>query len=527
MLDFSKHEDRKHSPLPIGSLPYNRDHTLLQKTHRLKDLLLDCEVISLKGDKSVLIDHIAVDSRRVLPQSLFFAIPGFRQDGHYFLEDALKRGAVALVTDQKLKLLPAVILIQVKDVRAVLAKVARTFYQKPDQDLSLIGITGTNGKTTVSFLVQSLLKTQVTPVGLLGTIHYDLGKRTIPAHRTTPDALELYGLLHQIKQNGCKHVVMEVSSHGIDQKRISSLHFEVGAFLNLTQDHLDYHGSMEDYFQTKLRLFTEGSYPKKVAVNINDPYGQRLLELLPKDVEALPFGTSERALLRAQDIVLSPKGSSFRVMYQGTAVNLSSPLVGQYNVHNVLAALSILQLLGKTISEAAEGLKEFSGVPGRLEKVEAGQSYTVLVDYAHTDDALHHMLASVRAITKGKLLVVFGCGGDRDKLKRSKMTAAVQAYADHAWATSDNPRSEAIASIFEDMKNGILYPEKISFEACRKTAIDLALKAANTEHDTVVIAGKGHETYQEFQHTVIPFDDRRVAKERIQAYRSRLLISHT
>lgn len=525
MFHFNPNEDRKHSPLPIASLPYNTDYKLHQKAHRLKTLLLDCELIHIKGDKNALIEHIVADSRRVLPQSLFFAIPGFRQDGHYFLEDALKRGAVALVTDQKLKLLPSVTLVQVKDVRAVLAKVARTFYNKPDQDLSMIGITGTNGKTTVSLLAQALLNTKESPIGLLGTIRYDLGKRTIPAHMTTPDPLELYGLLHQMKHNGCKRVVMEVSSHGIDQKRITGLSFDVGAFLNLTQDHLDYHGSMEEYFQTKLRFFTEGSYPKKVAVNIDDPYGQRLIELLPKDVEVLSFGIAPAAMLRAEDVLLSPQGSRFCIQDQGQSLAFSSPLVGQYNVHNVLAALGILKLLGKNISDYREALNRFPGVPGRLERVEAGQSYTILVDYAHTDDALHHMLRSVRAITKGKLLVVFGCGGDRDKLKRSKMTEAVQTYADHAWATTDNPRSEAIESIFDDMQKGVLAPDKITFEECRRKAIGLALKAAKNGADTVVIAGKGHETYQEFHHTVVPFDDRLIAKELVHLGGSLRLVS--
>lgn len=588
---FLDHEDRKCSPLGLGPLMHTGESKETLRGYPLKKLLKDCEVLNIKGDKHVLISHIASDSRRVGPQSLFFAIPGFRQDGHFFLEEALRRGAVALVTDQKLKLLPALTVVQVKDVRAVLAKVARAFYQEPDCGLSFIGVTGTNGKTTVTFLLHHLLHTAENPVGLLGTIVYDLGKRTIPAHRTTPDALELYGLLGHMKQNGCKQVVMEVSSHGIDQKRIAGLRFDVGVFLNLSQDHLDYHGSMEDYFQTKLRFFTEGYYPKKVAINIDDPYGKRVVEALPADVEVITFGMSPEAKLRGEQLMLSPRGARFNVIADGLAgsitsgithiaadgimggiadgringggddiasgraegiaeggvgrvdsmaddtvirvegiaeggveggvaciadarqLRIESPLVGGYNVSNVLAVWAVLKLLGRPLEGYVEKLKTFTGVPGRLEKVEAGQAYTIVVDYAHTDDALKNMLTSVRKVTGGKLLVVFGCGGDRDKQKRSKMTEAVQTYADYAWATADNPRTEALSAIFEDMQKGVLDPDKISFTPCRRTAIRLALEAACSKEDTVVIAGKGHETYQEYSHTIVPFDDRLVAKE--------------
>lgn len=515
---FLDHEDRKFCPSGIGPLMHTAEAKEALGGYSLKKLLKDCEVLQIKGDKNVLIRQIVVDSRRAGPQSLFFAIPGFRQDGHYFLEEALKRGAVALVTDQKLKLLPSVTVVQVKDVRAVLATVARAFYQEPDRDLSLLGVTGTNGKTTVTFLLHQLLSTAQAPVGLLGTILYDLGKRSIPAHRTTPDALELYALLHQMKHNACKQVVMEVSSHGIDQKRIAGLQFEVGAFLNLSQDHMDYHGSMETYFQTKLRFFTEGNYPKKVAVNVDDVYGKRVLAALPSDVEVVTFGMGEEAQLRAEALNLNSRGAEFQLRDKDKEKHLfiESPLVGEYNVNNVLAVFAILKLLHKPIEAYTEKLKAFTGVPGRLEKVEAGQAYTILVDYAHTDDALHKMLHRIRAVTLGKLFVVFGCGGDRDKLKRSKMTEAVQTYANHAWATTDNPRTEAINAIFEDMQKGVSQPSAITFEPCRKTAIYSAIKAASTAEDTVVIAGKGHETYQEFSHTIVPFDDRLVAKEAVQ-----------
>lgn len=513
MLDHFLHEDRKYCPLGLGPLMHTGESKEALQGYPLKKLLKDCEVLQIKGDKQVLVRQIAVDSRRVGPQSLFFAIPGFRQDGHFFLEEALKRGAVALVTDQKLMRLPAITVVQVKDVRAVLAKVARTFYQEPDENLSLLGVTGTNGKTTVTFLLHHLLHTAENPVGLLGTIVYDLGKRAIPALRTTPDPLELYGLLYQMKHNACKQVVMEVSSHGIDQKRIAGLRFDVGVFLNLSQDHLDYHGSMEDYFQTKLRFFTEGNYPKKAAVNIDDPYGKRVLEALPSDVEVMTFGLSPEAKLRAEQLTLGPRGGRFNVLAHAQQLRIESPLVGAYNVSNVLAVCAVLKLLGRPLEEYVDKLRAFAGVPGRLEKVEAGQAYTLVVDYAHTDDALKNMLSTVRQVTLGKLFVVFGCGGDRDKQKRSKMTEVVQAYADYAWATTDNPRTEAISAIFEDMEKGVTHPDKISFIPCRRTAIRLALDAVTLKEDMVVIAGKGHETYQEYSHTIVPFDDRLVAKE--------------
>jgi UDP-N-acetylmuramoyl-L-alanyl-D-glutamate--2,6-diaminopimelate ligase len=353
-------------------------------------------------------------------------------------------------------------------------------------------------------------------------VSYDLGARTVPSYRTTPESLELYGLLAQMRDAGCRQAVMEVSSHGLDQQRVLGMQFGVAVFMNLTRDHLDYHKTMESYFEVKSRLFTggAGAAPKAAAINLDDPYGRRLAGTVPATLHLVTFGEAPDAMVRAEDIRLGFRGTAFRLVWPGGAMEVESPLIGRYNVSNLLAAFAACHALGRDLAVVAARLRSFPGVPGRMERIDEGQPYNVLVDYAHTDDALRNALGMLRAITPGRLFVVFGCGGNRDRTKRPLMTAAVQEFADFAWATADNPRSEALAQIFADMQTGVKDAGQIAFVEDRRRAISLALDAAR-EGDCLLIAGKGHETYQEFADTIVPFDDRQVVRELIGIKRIR------
>ena len=485
---------------------------------KLTDYFQEAEILAVKGSLDRPISGLVIDSRRVVPGTLFFALPGLRADGATFIDEAVSRGAVAVVTQKMPALPPAkVTFIQVADARATLASVAQRYYKFPDRDMTVIGVTGTNGKTTVTHLLKHLINGDER-VGLLGTISYDLGGRTVPSFRTTPEALDIYGMMAQMRDAGCRHAVMEVSSHGIDQQRVRGLQFGAAVFTNLTRDHLDYHKTLESYFEVKTRLFTGGSGPppKVSIVNLDDGHGEKLAAQLAGGVATrlVTFGENPRAEVRAENVALNFKNTTFRLVWPGGAMEVDSPLIGRYNVSNLLAAVATAWGLGRDPSVFLPRLRSFKGVPGRMERIEEGQSFNVLVDYAHTDDALRNALGMLRVITPGRLLVVFGCGGNRDRTKRPLMTRAVQEFADFAFATADNPRTEAVAKIFEDMSAGVSAPEKITWIEDRRRAISLALDMAKPG-DCLLIAGKGHESYQEFADTVFPFDDRQVVRELI------------
>ncbi|MCM2273472.1 MAG: UDP-N-acetylmuramoyl-L-alanyl-D-glutamate--2,6-diaminopimelate ligase [Candidatus Didemnitutus sp.] len=484
---------------------------------KLTDYFNDDEIVASKGDLDRPISGLAMDSRRVMHGNLFFALPGRRADGNLFIDEAIARGAVAIVAEK----IPAVTsarvtYIQVTDARRALGRVSQRFFKFPDKSLELIGVTGTNGKTTVTNLAKHLLATSQQRVGLIGTVNYDLGARIVPSYRTTPESLELFGMLAQMRDAGCRQAVMEVSSHGIDQYRVLGMQFAVAVFTNLTRDHLDYHGTMEAYFEVKSRLFNGGvgTAPRAAAINVDDAYGRRLVAEAPQGLKIVTFGEAPDALVRAENVKLNFKSTSLTLVWPEGRLDIESPLIGRYNLSNLLAAFAACYALGRLPDVIAPRLKSFGGVPGRMERIEEGQPYNVLVDYAHTDDALRNALAMLRAITPGRLFVVFGCGGNRDRTKRPLMTAAVQEFADFAWATADNPRSEQLVQIFGDMKTGVKDEAKIAFVDDRRRALSLALDAAR-EGDCVLVAGKGHETYQEFADTIVPFDDRQVVRELI------------
>ena len=463
---------------------------------------------------------VVTDSRRIIPGALFFALPGRRADGHAFLDDAIARGAAAIVSGQPVSGLPAVAAAQVADPRRVLAEVARRFHGHPEQALRLVGVTGTNGKTTVSTLLRHLLQEGGESWGLVGTVRYHLGRRSIPSFKTTPESADLAGFFRQMADAGCAGACLEVSSHALHQDRVHGFRFEVAAFTNLTRDHVDYHGDLSSYLDAKTALFDgrTGEAPGVAVVNVDDPSGRVLAEACRRRGPTLTFGLAADADLRATDLALDTAGAAFAVRWQGRTQRFTSALPGDYNVSNVLCALAMAAALGRDSLALAPALASFPGVPGRMERVEAGQAFPVFVDYAHTDDALRNALRMLRAITPGRVLCVFGCGGDRDRGKRPAMTRAVADLAHGSWATADNPRKESLDRIFADMRGDLGPLPTVDFVPDRRDAIGRALAAARPG-DCVVIAGKGHETTQEFADTVVPFDDRQVVREILEARR--------
>jgi UDP-N-acetylmuramoyl-L-alanyl-D-glutamate--2,6-diaminopimelate ligase len=487
----------------------------------LQSLLQDIPVVERRGDWSTRVTSLVTDSRRILPGSLFFALPGLRTSGHQFLDDVISRGASAIISSEPVAGLPAVAAAQVKEPRKVLAEVARRYHGNPEQKLKLVGVTGTNGKTTITTLLRHLLQQTGENWGLIGSVRYQLGRRSIPAYKTTPESADLAGFFRQMVESQCAGACLEVSSHALHQDRVHGFSFAAAAFTNLTRDHIDYHGDLESYLDAKTILFDgrSGSIPKVSVINVDDAAGKNLAQSCRTRGSVITFGIHTPADLQATDIVFNPRGSEFTVHWSGQSARFNSPLPGEYNISNILCALALAASLGRDPLAMVEAVKAFPGVAGRMERVEAGQSFPVFIDYAHTDDALRNALQMLRSITPGRVLCVFGCGGNRDRGKRPAMTKAVAELAHQAWATADNPRKENLATIFADMREGLGSLPNIEFINDRRDAIGRALAAAQP-NDCVIIAGKGHETTQEFHDTVVPFDDRLIAKEILELRRN-------
>ena len=511
LFDNQRAEGLWHSGAALcGGLAHLRGMNL-----EIRSLFDGLDAAVVQNGAQATVNALCTDSRRVSPGALFFALGGSRTDGNLFIEEAIFRGAAAVVSEEAPgRIPPKVTFIKTTDARKTLAEVAARFYGHPEKALTMVGVTGTNGKTTITTLCRHMTEDAGQRTGLLGTVAYVMGRRSLPAARTTPDSAELFNMLSQMQGEGCTTAMMEVSSHGIDQYRVWNIPYKVAAFTNLTQDHIDYHKTMEAYFDVKTRLFDgrNGCAPEVAVINIDDPCGRRLIAKLPQGVRVVRFGESLAADFRADALQMRENGTRFSLICPEGSFEVDSPLLGRYNVSNVLCALAIVNATGIPVARAVESLKSFVGVPGRMERVDCGQDFNVLVDYAHTPDALHNALTMLRPITRGRVLVVFGCGGNRDRLKRPLMTREVQVEADESWATADNPRSETVPGIFDDMKSGVIRPDSIHWVEDRRRAIHLALNAAKAG-DSVLIAGKGHETYQEFSDTVATFDDRVVARE--------------
>ena len=463
------------------------------------------------GDLEQEVTGVVSDSRLVLPGSVFVCVRGMVSDGHAFAEDAVERGAVLVVAEQELRLDGRVGVMRVPCSRRALAELARGFYGQVDEQLGLVGITGTNGKTSTSFMVQHLFQTVGVKTGLIGTIQYDVGSRVLPALRTTPEADHLYRYLAEMVQGGCERAVMEVSSHAIDLERVHGLNFEVVVFTNLSPEHLDYHQDMERYFGVKRRLFMQLKAGVGVAVvNVDDAWGRRVAEELGPVV--IRVGEGEGADVRAHEIEVDGEGMRFELVTPWGAGRVRLPLMGRFHVGNALAAVAVAGHAGVSFKQLKRGLREMVSVPGRLELVRRFRGRQVFVDYAHTPDALEKVLAAVRATVRGRLWVVFGCGGDRDRQKRGLMGAVAERLGDRVVLTSDNARSEEPAQICEEILAGCEEGERVEVVLDRREAIFYAMGALE-RGDVLLVAGKGHEAYQELRGTLIPIDDRDVVRE--------------
>ena len=453
-------------------------------------------------------EHLCADTRRITPDSIFFCLKGTVRDGHEFAEKALELGAKYVVVEQDMGLGERQIMVD--DSHECFALCCANFYGNPQKKLKLIGVTGTNGKTTVTHLIRDILDNFGYKTGMIGTIATDIAGTRFPAKYTTPDPLTFYSLLDQMVKAGCEYAVMEVSSHGLDQKRVAGCRFEVGVFTNLTQDHLDYHGDMENYFAAKKRLF---DICEKAAINMDDNYGRRLIKNCGcKNVKS--FSIKENAAdFTAKDIVMKADGTSFVFVGDGQIARVKFPVPGEFSASNAMAAITACLFLGLPLGEITANLAKTKGVPGRFEVLETNTPYTVIRDYAHTPDAIEKILSAIRAITDKRVTILFGCAGNRDRKKRRLMTEAASKMADFVVLTSDNPRGEDVMQIINDAKPGLCGDEtKYIIIPDRYEAIDWALKNCGAG-EVLLLAGKGHEDYQVLSHATIHFDEREIVAE--------------
>ena len=458
------------------------------------------------------VSDLAYDARAAGPGSLFFCVPGERHDGHDFAPEAVRAGAVALVVERPLEL--GVPQLVVPDARRAMPPAAVAFFGDPTAELQVAGVTGTAGKTTTTFLLHSILDAAGRRPGLLGTIESRVGGERRRAVRTTPEAIDLQRAFREMLDSGDRSVALEATSHGSELGRLDGVRFAALAFTNLGQDHLDFHGTSERYFAAKRRLFIEGPRPA-AAVNVGDDHGRRLADELRGAQPLLTFGLAEDAELRPEALELGAGGAHFRA----GGIELRTPLRGGFNVDNVLAAFAVGRLLELPVEAIAAGVERLDGVPGRFETVDEGQPFTVVVDYSHKPDALENVLRTARDLTHGRVICVFGAGGDRDRAKRPVMGRIASELADTAIVTSDNPRSEDPDTIIAEIVAGA--GGAVEVEPDRGAAIEHALELAE-EGDVVVIAGKGHEQGQEFADRIEPFDDRAVAREALRRLGARL-----
>ncbi len=462
------------------------------------------------GAGAVEITELAYDSRRVAPGALFFCVPGEHSDGHDFAAQAVAAGAAALVVERPLNLgVPEVL---VESVRGAMGPAAARFYGDPSARLRVVGVTGTNGKTTTAYLVRALLQATGERCGLLGTVTSIVAGAERPVARTTPEAIEVQSALREMLDGGDTGCAMEVSSHALELGRVEGVRFATAIFTNLTQDHLDFHPNMEEYFQAKRRLFIGLEPPGRCVVNLDDPYGRRLAAELPG---AVTFAIEHPADYRALDVRMSFDGCRFRLRAPQGERAISLPLPGRFNVANALGALAATHTMGSELDDLVAALERPLRVPGRFEPVQEGQAFAVLVDYAHTPDSLENVLEAARELARGRVVCVFGAGGDRDRGKRPLMGAAAARLADVVVVTSDNPRSESPDAIVREILAGVgaEAPGTVQVEVDRRVAIGQAIALARAG-DVVVIAGKGHEQGQEFSDgRKVPFDDVSVARE--------------
>ncbi|MBI4228156.1 MAG: UDP-N-acetylmuramoyl-L-alanyl-D-glutamate--2,6-diaminopimelate ligase [Deltaproteobacteria bacterium] len=490
----------------------------------LNKLTVGVKVKKLLGSESVRILGITHDSSQVSEGYLFAAIKGESTDGHRFIGQAVNRGAKALLVENiNGPHFKDVSVILVEDTRSSLAQISSNFYSHPTKELKLVGITGTNGKTTTTYLLESILHQEKKNVGLIGTVEHRYHGRRIISNMTTPESIDLMALLRDMLKSGVEYVVMEVSSHALDKKRVLGCHFDTAVFTNLSQDHLDYHKTLDNYFMTKKSLFTEvlkrsDKRPISSVINVDDPYGRKIIgdsagKIISYSIE------DKHATVFADEVKLTNQGITSQLRTPWGKIDIKSNLLGKHNFSNILAATAAALSLGVSSNSIAMGVSSLSSIPGRLERVDNTFGITIVVDYAHTPDALKNVLQVVRSLTKGNLILVFGCGGDRDPIKRPIMGRIGRELSDTLIVTSDNPRTESPEKIIEEIENGVFeegFREKRYFRIIdRRSAIEKAIEIAS-EGDSVLIAGKGHEDYQIVGKEKNPFDDREVAKIKIK-----------
>ncbi len=488
------------------------------KLRSLEDLLSELPEVGALNHGPVKVTGVTCDSREVKPGMIFVAVDGSRADGTKFIGDAIARGASVVVSGDAQFDHAGCVHLPVADPRRTLSSLAAAWNEHPSRTLKCVGVTGTNGKTSVCFLIRHILRWHEVRCGLIGTVRYEVGDRILPASRTTPDAVQTQGLLRNMVEAGCQRAVMEVSSHALEQHRVADVSFQSAAFTNLTRDHLDYHGDSESYYLAKRRLFEILSDTSGTAiVNDDDAYGRQLVKDLPElTAKTFSVRSSPTADYAALNIVPTPAGKRFELLTEGERWPVTLPLIGDHNIQNALAAIGLVRTMGYEMSGALEALQTMPGIPGRLERVDCGQPFAVFVDYAHTADALRRVLDTLKSQSPRRLLLLFGCGGDRDEGKRSEMGRIADELTDRFWLTNDNPRHEDPGDIVNHILEGVDRKRtgKWEIEYDRRQAIAGVLGEAEPG-DTVLIAGKGHETSQEIDGAIIPFDDRRYVEENL------------
>lgn len=473
----------------------------------LKDLIAGYEVLEVFGDTNIDVSSIDYDSRKVTAGSLFVCVEGYKTDGHQYIGMAAEKGATAFIVSQEVEVPAGCVKIRVEDSRDALSFVADKFYAQPSRELMLVGVTGTKGKTTTTYMIKSILELNGSKVGLIGTVANCIGDEIMPAERTTPESLELQGLFREMLVRGADACIMEVSSHALELKRVNFSNFNIGIFTNLSRDHMDFHHTFENYLNAKIKLFNLCEYG---IVNVDTEYGKEVVKAA--SCRLTTVGINEMADIRAIDVVYHKESVEFSIVSDKYNGRVQVGVPGTFTVYNALCALATAYLMDIPFGTATRALTNIK-VPGRAEIVDIGRNYTVMIDYAHTPDSLENILTSVKQFARGKLISVFGCGGDRDRTKRPIMGEISGKIADFTVVTSDNPRTEIPISIISEIEAGIK-PTGASYITIedRRAAIKYAMENA-CEDDVIVIAGKGHETYQQFADKKIDFDERKVVKE--------------
>ncbi len=482
---------------------------------KLSELLKDIRVVSLTATTDPEITGIAYSSKLVEPGNIFIALKGQRADGHDFLPEALERGAAVIVSERPRHTEIDRPWVQVLEAREAMALLAANFYDHPSSRLKVVGITGTKGKTTITYILEEILNAAGFRPGVVGTVEYRWAGRQFSAERTTPEAPDIQKFLRQMVEEGVSHCLMEVSSHSLELKRVWGIGFDVAVFTNLSGEHLDYHQTMENYFEAKKKLFFLNHKRQASVVNIDDPWGERLLSELP--MQTISFGFKPEAVVRAEKFTISQERMTATVSSPLGQLTFTSSLIGKHNLYNFLAAISAALVLSIPVPDIIKGIPSVKRIPGRFENVPNGLGIKVIVDYAHTDGALENLLQAVRSLNPRKVILVFGCGGDRDRLKRPRMGEVAARLADWTIITSDNPRSEDPEQIIAEIEEGFRRLGNHNYEKIvdRRRAIEAALVMAR-KGDWVVVAGKGHENYQVFKDRTVPFSDVETAREIIE-----------